>query len=302
MAPKSAQVQSVRKASNKRANATSNAGSASGRGGGKRKQIQTEQSTVAIAQLSVDVAAAPTAAGNVLTRVVEADRARRAAIANTLQQRVRADMIATLGKDDANELINTAATSIEVAAANQENTSGNNNLVGDGGNDGTESFASASMRGEGVGIEASDDNNGVGDNNMEEKSVAADDGGRASVASVVTGPGNTMVVANIDPRLLAYFASLQQYGMMRGVDEDKQMVTLKIPELFRRIKFINDDSQLDEGGVIAKVLLHEMRIPVEICEVWWDKMRDHIRKKFDERRSNCGTQIKHAIVGTHNNE
>ncbi len=71
-------------------------------------------------QLSVDVAAAPPAAGNVLMRVVEADRAHRAAIADTLWQHVRADMIATLGQDGANELLSTAATSNEVAAANQE--------------------------------------------------------------------------------------------------------------------------------------------------------------------------------------
>jgi len=193
-------------------------------------------------------------------------------------------MIATLGWDGANELLSTAATSNEVAAANQESTSGDSNLVGDGGNDGNEY---ASMGGVGVGIGASDDNNdvaggneGVGENDMEGQIVTGNDAGRVSVASVVTGPGNTTVVANVDPRLVAYFASLQQYGMVRGVDEDKQMVTLKIPELFRRIKFINDDSQLDEGGVIAKVLLHDMRIPVEICGVWWDKMHEHVRKNL----------------------
>jgi len=47
-------------------------------------------------------------------------------------------MIATLGQDGANELLSTAATSNEVAAANQESSSGDNNLVGDSGNDGAE--------------------------------------------------------------------------------------------------------------------------------------------------------------------
>jgi len=270
-------------------------------------------------QLTVNVVVDTPTADNVLTRVARADRARRAAIANTLRQRVRADMIATLGQDGANELLSTAATSNEVAAANQESTSGDNNLVGDGGNDGAESVASnsessgvgnenASTGDEGIGIGAGNNNNdvggneGVGENIMEGQSVAGDDAGRVSVASVVTGPGNTTVIANVDPRLVAYFASLQQYGMVRGIDEDKQMVTMKIPELFKHIKFINDDSQLDEGEVIAKVLLHDMRIPVEIHGVWWDKMCDHVRKKFDERRSNCGTQVKHAIVGTYSDE
>jgi len=266
MAPRSAKTQSGRSATNKHTNA-SNAGSASGQGGNKRRRTQTARSTVvattgnsnagdtSAAQLSVNVAAAPPAAGNVLTRVIELDRARRAAIAEALRQHVRADMIATLGRDGANELLSTAATSNEVAAANQESTSGDSNLVGDGGNDGTESVASgegneyASMGGVGVGIGASNDNNdvaggneGVGENDMEGQSLAGDDAGRVSVASVVTGPGNTTVMANVDPRLVAYFASLQQYGMVRGVDEDKQMVTLKIPELFRHIKFISDDS------------------------------------------------------------
>jgi len=230
------------------------------------------------------------------------------------RQHVHADMIATLGRDGANELLSTAATTNKVAAANQESTSGDNNLVGDGGNDGAEPESSGvgneynSMGSEGIGIGASDDNNNVGgndsvgENDMERQIVTGDDAGRVLVASVVTGPSNTTVMANVDPHLVAYFASLQQYGMVRGVNEDKQMVTLKIPELFRCIKFINDDSQLDEGEVIAKVLLHDMRIPVEICGVWWDKMRDHIQKKFDEHRSNCGTQVKHAIVGTHSNE
>jgi len=107
------------------------------------------------------------------------DRARHAAIAEALRQRVRADMIATLGWDGANELLSAAVTSNEMAAANQESSSGDNNLVGDGGNDGAEPESSGvgnkynSMGGEGIGIGASDDNNnvggndGVGENDME---------------------------------------------------------------------------------------------------------------------------------------
>jgi len=49
---------------------------------------------------------------------------------------------------------------------------------------------------------------------------------------------------------------------------------------------------LDYEGKIAKVLYEEMKIPDAFKAIWWEQMKKHVRKKLDERRSNCGAAIK----------
>jgi len=36
-------------------------------------------------------------------------------------------------------------------------------------------------------------------------------------------------------------------------------------------------------GNIAKVLYKEMHIPDNFKAVWWEQMKNHVRKKMDER-------------------
>jgi len=48
--------------------------------------------------------------------------------------------------------------------------------------------------------------------------------------------------------------------------------------------------------IIAKVLYIEMCIPDNFKAVWWEQMKNHVRKKMDERQSNCGAAIKKSIL------
>jgi len=94
-------------------------------------------------------------------------------------------------------------------------------------------------------------------------------------------------------RLLGnYFASLKQSGTTRNVVEEKDMITTKLSIVFKRIKFVDSDSELSSNGNIALFLYKELRVPENYREVWWEQMKKHVHKKLDERRSNCGTALK----------
>ena len=93
-----------------------------------------------------------------------------------------------------------------------------------------------------------------------------------------------------------YFTSLAQTGTVRSIVDEKDLVATKVSIIFKRIKFINADIDLTFEGNIAKILYKEMRIPEPFKAVWWEQMKVHVRKKMDERRSNCGAAIKKAII------
>jgi len=93
-----------------------------------------------------------------------------------------------------------------------------------------------------------------------------------------------------------YFQSLAQSGTTRSIMEEKDLITTKISILFKHIKFINADTDLTFEGNIAKVLYKEMRIPENFKAVWWEQMKNPVRKKMDERHSNCGAAIKKSIL------
>ena len=89
-------------------------------------------------------------------------------------------------------------------------------------------------------------------------------------------------------RLLGnYFASLKQSGTTRNVVEET-----KLSIVFKRIKFVDSDSELSSTGNIALFLYKELRVPENYREVWWEQMKKHVHNKLDERRSNCGTALK----------
>jgi len=80
-----------------------------------------------------------------------------------------------------------------------------------------------------------------------------------------------------------YFQSLAQSGTTRSITEEKDLITSKISILFKHIKFINTDTDLTFEGNIAKILYKEMCIPDNFKAVWWEQIKNHVRKKMDER-------------------
>jgi len=80
--------------------------------------------------------------------------------------------------------------------------------------------------------------------------------------------------------LKQYFQSLAQSGTTRSIMEEKDLITTKISILFKCIKFINADTDLTFEGNIAKVLYKEMHIPENFKAVWWEQMKNHVRKKW----------------------
>ncbi len=90
-----------------------------------------------------------------------------------------------------------------------------------------------------------------------------------------------------------YFAA---FGTVRSIVEERDLITDKLGLIFRKVKFINADMDSSFEGNIAKVLYKEMMIPEVYKAIWWEQMKRHVRKKMDERRSNCGAVIKKYII------
>ena len=92
-------------------------------------------------------------------------------------------------------------------------------------------------------------------------------------------------------------ATLENTGTIRTLGEEKSLVTAKLGKIFKRQKFINADEHLLQDGVIAKILFKDMNVPSPFQEIWWNQIKNHVRKKLDERRSNCGNAIKKSLIG-----
>jgi len=93
-----------------------------------------------------------------------------------------------------------------------------------------------------------------------------------------------------------YFVSLAASGTVRSLVEERDLITDKLGIIFSKVKFINADLDLSFEGDIAKVLYKEMKIPEAYKSIWWEQMKGHVRKKMDEKRSNCGAAIKKSII------
>ena len=93
-----------------------------------------------------------------------------------------------------------------------------------------------------------------------------------------------------------YFVSLAASGTVRSLVEERDLITDKLGIIFSKVKFINADLDLSFEGDIAKVLYKEMKIPEAYKSIWWEQMKGHVRKKMDEKRSNCGAAIKKSIM------
>jgi len=123
-------------------------------------------------------------------------------------------------------------------------------------------------------------------------SVAAIDahGDTLDDASTLSGTDNRN--AKTMRMLQQYFVSLAASGTVRSIVEEKELITNKLGIIYRKVKFINADTDLSFEGNIAKVLYKEMKIAETYKAIWWEQMKPHVRKKMDERRSNCGAAIK----------
>ena len=92
-----------------------------------------------------------------------------------------------------------------------------------------------------------------------------------------------------------YFISLAASGTVRSIVEERNLITDKLGLIYRKVKFINADMDLNYEGGIAKVLYNEMKIPEAYQVIWWEQMKGHVRKKMDERRSNSHAAIKNLL-------
>jgi len=77
-----------------------------------------------------------------------------------------------------------------------------------------------------------------------------------------------------------YFVSLAASGTVRSIIEERNMITDKLGLIYRKVKFINADTDLNSDGDIAKVLFKEMKIPDAYKIIWWEQMKGKKKKKW----------------------
>jgi len=111
-------------------------------------------------------------------------------------------------------------------------------------------------------------------------SVAAIDaqGDTLEDASTLSGTDNGNAKAM--RMLQQYFVSLAASGTVRSIVEEKELITNKLGIIYRKVKFINADTDLSFKENIAKVLYKEMKIPDTYKAIWWEQMISHVRKKW----------------------
>ena len=92
----------------------------------------------------------------------------------------------------------------------------------------------------------------------------------STLSSTETGNAKAMRM------LPQYFVSLAASGTVRGITEEKDLITDKLGLTFKKVKLINADIELSYEGNIAKVLYKEMKIPETYKAIWWDQMKSHV--------------------------
>jgi len=103
--------------------------------------------------------------------------------------------------------------------------------------------------------------------------------------------------ARMEKYLRLYFHSLAKSGTIRTVEEEYNLVTAKLGQVFKCQKFIISDKDLSEQGLIAQIMFQEMEVPDKFRDVQWEEMKSHVCKKMDEWCSNCGTSVKKGLLG-----
>ena len=81
------------------------------------------------------------------------------------------------------------------------------------------------------------------------------------------------------------------------MEEEFNLVTAKLGQVFKCQKFIISNKDLSEQWLIAQIMFQEMEVPDKLRDVWWEEMKSHVCKKMDEWHSNCGTSVKKALLG-----
>jgi hypothetical protein len=69
-------------------------------------------------------------------------------------------------------------------------------------------------------------------------------------------------------------------------------------EIFRKIKFVADQHQLDDlssKNTIGNKVMQSMRIPAEEQERWWETYKDDVHSALASQRSICTTYMKKAF-------
>lgn len=119
----------------------------------------------------------------------------------------------------------------------------------------------------------------------------------SSVSEPLTGNGSEMDKSTKTKMILQhYFRSLAKSGTIRSLDEEYALVTSKISFIFKYRKFMFEEKDTSSKGTIANIMYKQMGIHPYYQPVWWCQMKNLIRKKIDERRSNCGNAIKRYII------
>jgi len=93
-----------------------------------------------------------------------------------------------------------------------------------------------------------------------------------------------------------YFHSLAKSGTIRTVEEEFNLVTAKLGQVFKCQKFIISDKDFSEQGLIAKSMFRRWRsLKVEGYMVGRNEVT--YVQKMDDQQSNCCTSVKKGLLG-----
>ena len=103
--------------------------------------------------------------------------------------------------------------------------------------------------------------------------------------------------ARMEKYLKLYFQSLAKSGTTRTAEEEFNLVTAKLGQVFKCQKFIISNKDLSEQGLIAQIMCQEMEVPDKFRDVRREEMKLYVCKKMDEQHSNCSASVKKGLLG-----
>ena len=84
-----------------------------------------------------------------------------------------------------------------------------------------------------------------------------------------------------DRKIFEIILSFPGYiSTIRTAEEEFNLVTAKLGQVFKCQKFIISNKDLSEQGLIAQIMFQEMDVPEKFRDVWWEEMKSHVHKKW----------------------
>jgi hypothetical protein len=108
-------------------------------------------------------------------------------------------------------------------------------------------------------------------------------------------------VRNVQKEKEEYIKQMTDFGHLQDIDSQRVSIKNNInKKLFRKVKFITHENQMDVQGEIATKVMNDLNVPEERREAYWLTHRTFVTKTLRSKRNNISMTLKDAYMSTYN--